>query len=59
MNYQEHLKEWIELAQDYPTKALLTVALQEYQEQAHFIEVYQGKLDGQSWSRNHWGQEEF
>ena len=48
---------WMELATDYPTKALLFAAMQLYDEQHDLIEVAQGQLSGASWNREEWNEE--
>ncbi|UUX32910.1 hypothetical protein [Fundicoccus culcitae] len=49
------LEGWLEKAKDYPTKALLTVAVKQlYPEQKNRLEKQQGLLDGSAWSPDSW-----
>lgn len=56
MYWQEHLTRWKEHAKDYPTKALLQVALRVHQVQQERIALQKGKLDGMMWSPRDWGK---
>lgn len=54
MNWQEYVTKWQAQAKDYPTKALLVVALKVHREQQQWITNQKAKLDGMMWSPDSW-----
>ncbi|MCW6653030.1 hypothetical protein NHG25_01225 [Aerococcaceae bacterium NML191292] len=54
MDWQKYMKRWQDQAKDYPTKALLAVALKVNHEQQQWIANQKAKLDGMMWSPDGW-----
>lgn len=54
--FKKYHEEWVEQAKDYPTKALVVVAMELFEEQKERIENQKGKLDGMSWSPESWSE---
>ena len=48
------VSKWIDHADTYADQALLYVAQTLYHQQAKRLEIMQGQLDGQLWSRKQW-----
>lgn len=52
--YQDFLAEWQAQAPDYPTQALLEVALDLYDQQVERLQQLESQLDGSMWSPKDW-----
>ncbi|MCR8969659.1 hypothetical protein [Facklamia sp. 7083-14-GEN3] len=52
--FQEPVEKWVENCKDYPSRAVLKVALAVLKEQEKRIEQNRGQLDAKAWSPNAW-----
>ncbi|MGX7108804.1 hypothetical protein [Facklamia miroungae] len=52
--FQAHVEKWLNHCKDYPSKAVLTVALAVLKEQEKRIDQNRGQLDSSAWSPNAW-----
>lgn len=52
---KKFLDSWLEKAKDYPTKALITIAVKElYPQQKLRLEAQHALIDGSAWSPDSW-----
>lgn len=52
--YQDYIQDWQVQAPDYPSQALLQVAIDLYQQQEDRLRQLEGQLDGSMWSPKDW-----
>lgn len=55
--YKDQMMKWQDLAKDYPTKAVLTIAHDLFLRQEEILMLSRSKLDGKAWSRENWDED--